>query len=102
MGFGQILSDWHFWALLLVYWFLMAAISNLPKPDGTEGHPKLYAWGFGTLQMFAANVKHVGDALQAQKAAADHEQANALRERLGLPKLDKEPEPPTLDPPAGK
>jgi hypothetical protein len=54
--FLSLVGDWHFWVLIAAYWFVSNAIGSLPMPDGTEPHPKLYAWFFKTANGFAANV----------------------------------------------
>ena len=54
--FLSLLGDWHFWTLVATYWFFAAAIGAMPMPDGTEPHPKLYAWFFTTMNRVAANV----------------------------------------------
>lgn len=41
------------WAVL-VYWVVMAMISNLPMPKEGE---RFYSWVFGTLHSIAANVE---------------------------------------------
>lgn len=54
--FLTLLGDWHFWTLVAGYWLFSNAIGAMPLPDGTEGHPKLYAWFFKTANGFAANL----------------------------------------------
>lgn len=51
-----IIGDPYFWGLVASYWLLSNAIGSMPLPDGTEGHPKLYAWFFKTANGFAANL----------------------------------------------
>lgn len=51
-----ILGDPYFWGLVAAYWLLSNAIGAMPLPDGTESHPKLYAWFFKTANGFAANL----------------------------------------------
>lgn len=40
--------------VLFVYWFLMAAISGLPRPKEDSG--MFYQWFFSTAHVFSANV----------------------------------------------
>lgn len=54
--FLVLLGNYHFWLLVAGYWFLSNAIGSMPLPDGTESHPKLYAWFFKTANGFAANL----------------------------------------------
>ena len=52
--FTAILSNWHFWVMVVVYWLVSNAISALPMPDQTS--TKFYSWLFKFANGFAANM----------------------------------------------
>ena len=54
-GFADSPLTYHIplWALI-VYWFVMAAVSKMPTPKENE---RWYGWVFGTLQSFCANLE---------------------------------------------
>lgn len=53
-AFTTLLGNWHFWAMVGVYWFMTASIGALPMPDNTSS--KFYGWFFKMSNAFAANV----------------------------------------------
>jgi hypothetical protein len=52
--FIGLLGNWHFWVLVVGYWFLTASIGALQMPDTTSS--KFYSWFFKMANTFAANV----------------------------------------------
>jgi hypothetical protein len=52
--FTSLLGNWHFWTLVVAYWFLTASVGALPMPDNTSS--KLYGWFFKMSNTFAANI----------------------------------------------
>lgn len=54
MTFLNVIGDWHFWALVVLYWLVSNAISAMPAPD--TGSSKFYGWFFKFANGFAANL----------------------------------------------
>ena len=52
--FLTIVGDWHFWAMVVVYWLVSNAIGALPLPASTSS--SFYSWFFKFANGFAANL----------------------------------------------
>jgi hypothetical protein len=54
-GFLQLLGNWHFWAVALGYYLVMACIGGMPEPNSADS--RRYRWLYRSAHIFAANVK---------------------------------------------
>jgi hypothetical protein len=80
-NFLSLLSNWHFWVLVVVYWLLTASIGALPMPDTTSS--KFYGWFFKMSNTFAANISRVAAstfAANVERDAASAFEANIARD----------------------